>query len=434
MPMVFDRLPVFLASLLIMLSHWSLADSVAPQNPYVERAKSGDCQLAMLLQTYDGEPIPYPPYFRSGLYTGENQLPDWTIDWYARSVSLLDCDRLVRYGPWASRLSSLAVSFYFRGAELMSYEVGDLVTDKTLLKHTTSHFFWKQEQFLNSAAGTYMVETLDGHRYTFSIDTGEILHYKPRVINNASDLMQAVQERAQSMSFASEELKNDRKLMKSIVRTQPWAVCFAGEQMKSDPAIARTVLSTQGHFYYCFSDNIKRDRIYALLALRSENPVKLNFIASALHTDREVVLTAVQTGTYNYWSILSDLNRDPEVVRLAIEHDQLVPLHSKEPDLRNNKSYVISALRRMAHTMDNNSTSASQCAGAPASDYISQLCNRNGLRMLTTLQKLSADVLEDPQVMSYLDDAILIAVLRDHKRFSIEKDKLLSAIRNAREQ
>jgi hypothetical protein len=54
--------------------------------------------------------------------------------------------------------------------------------------------------------------------------------------------------------------------------------------------------------------------------------------------------------------------------------------------------------------------------------------------MLATLQKLSAEVLEDSQVMAYLEDAILIAVLGDHKRFSIEKNKLLSAIRNAREQ
>jgi len=116
-------------------------------------------------------------YTRSGLYRNDGSvIPLWTVSGYSFNVDVSDDGRyLVRYGPWASGLSQLAVSFHDRGRPVRAYSINDLITDAEQLQYTVSHFFWESGKEFDGRRHLLKMGTLSGDTYLFDITTGIII-------------------------------------------------------------------------------------------------------------------------------------------------------------------------------------------------------------------------------------------------------------------
>lgn len=115
----------------------------------------------------------------SGVYASSSQNPLWQFDWYSHEVLLANDGRhLIRKGPWASKETDEAVSFFVDGRTIKSYAVQDLIKNMDVLPRSVSHFRWSNGFSLNDFEKSLTVLTLDGQKILFSIETGERISTK----------------------------------------------------------------------------------------------------------------------------------------------------------------------------------------------------------------------------------------------------------------
>jgi hypothetical protein len=123
-------------------------------------------------------------FLTSGLYKdNESKNPLWTVDWYSHKVYLSsDGKYLARTGPWASSETDEAFSFFNEGKLLKTYKVHDLIRYVSALHHSSSHFEWEKETKLNSAENILEVTTLEGGKFDFKLESGEIINQQKPII------------------------------------------------------------------------------------------------------------------------------------------------------------------------------------------------------------------------------------------------------------
>lgn len=162
-----------------------MADSEAPPGDYTKETENGKYIFVMLTPDRKGWSSKNAEirkvYRYSGLYNkNDSYEPLWKVYWYSFSVyPSSDGKHIVRIGPWAQSTSDLAIAFYEDGKQLKQYAISELVKDTSQLRHTVSHFFWQSALEYNDEEGTVFLKTIDGHSYTFSVKTGEIVEKKP---------------------------------------------------------------------------------------------------------------------------------------------------------------------------------------------------------------------------------------------------------------
>ena len=111
-----------------------------------------------------------------------------TSGFYSEDLELhYDGNVLARIGSWGSGdqekgnpKDGLAVAFYVKGKEVARYKVSDLVKDESKLKHTTAGLWWLEYKLYQSPAFSpgeeiFQLETVDGTRYRFDMNTGAII-------------------------------------------------------------------------------------------------------------------------------------------------------------------------------------------------------------------------------------------------------------------
>jgi hypothetical protein len=181
-------------SMLLCLIATARADSPARPNSYSKASPDGRFLFVML--------APYPArqeidwyatsqigpavralrtkYTQSGLYKNDGSVtPLWTVNWYSFSVDVAsDGIHLVRGGPWASRVSDEAFSFFASGTLVRTYRISEFVEAKFLLPHSVSHFQWASGLRLDDSNLRYSVVTRDGNSFTLDVITGQILEQK----------------------------------------------------------------------------------------------------------------------------------------------------------------------------------------------------------------------------------------------------------------
>ena len=169
-------------ALLFILPAVAYGDSLAPPYSYVRYSPNGKYVFVMLA------PGDRESDFRrelksifpvSGMYLNDvSRTPLWTVDWYSYAVvPSSDGVHILRWGPWAQKLSDEALTFFANGKMLRSYRISDLVDTKVGLYHTTSHFSWEREddEEFNEINHTFSLTTITGEKYTFDYTTGEIV-------------------------------------------------------------------------------------------------------------------------------------------------------------------------------------------------------------------------------------------------------------------
>jgi hypothetical protein len=120
-------------------------------------------------------------YATSGLYRNDgSRTPLWTVDWYAYQVyPASDGVHLVRLG--LSRLwsplewNAIGVEFYASGKLLRSYKFRELVDVPRLLMSNSPSPRWRAEDEFDDKTLRYSISTIQGNRFLFDVQTGDIL-------------------------------------------------------------------------------------------------------------------------------------------------------------------------------------------------------------------------------------------------------------------
>jgi hypothetical protein len=116
-------------------------------------------------------------YDASGLYPTEGPpVPMWTVDWYARAVTVSgDGRHLVRWGPLAPAgdFTAPALTFYDNGREIASYPVDQLVNFPFMLPVIEGHYTWVHDFALEDTSARLTLATELGEHYVFDIATGQ---------------------------------------------------------------------------------------------------------------------------------------------------------------------------------------------------------------------------------------------------------------------
>ncbi|MEM7255708.1 MAG: hypothetical protein AAF493_30270, partial [Pseudomonadota bacterium] len=97
------------------------------------------------------------------------------ISWYARGIHISrDGHFMVRDGPWAGNIRQLGVAFYDRGKLVTWFTIDDLVSDKSQLARTVSHFFWRAGAGV-LRSNIYELHTVSSDRLRFDIERGDLI-------------------------------------------------------------------------------------------------------------------------------------------------------------------------------------------------------------------------------------------------------------------
>ena len=190
---------VLLIGLAIMLipGPRAIADEVLPPQDYSKVSQDGQYIFVMFTLDKGWGSVFFKnrnlrrKYAQAGLYKNDSSLtPLWTVDWYSHSREVYlpsDGKHLVRMGPWPSlwapkdmekggpALQELAVAFYESGRLLKRYSIGDLVENPKVLPQSVSHFMWMKEVSFDDVSKRLRLSTLDGNKYVFDVNSGEII-------------------------------------------------------------------------------------------------------------------------------------------------------------------------------------------------------------------------------------------------------------------
>jgi hypothetical protein len=111
-----------------------------------------------------------------------------TNGFYSENLELhFDGNVLARIGDWSSGdqenvdpKDSLALALYVKGKEVARYKVSQLVKDESKLMHTTAGLCWlsylrQSPVGFSPGEKIFQLETVDGLRYRFDMNTGEII-------------------------------------------------------------------------------------------------------------------------------------------------------------------------------------------------------------------------------------------------------------------
>jgi hypothetical protein len=124
-------------------------------------------------------------FLTSGLYNNQSAKPLWTVYWYSYKIYLSsDGKHLVRTGGWASQETDEAFSFFNEGKLIKTYRVNELISYVSALPHSASHFQWEKETKLNDKENMLEVTTLEGGKFSFNLENGEIINQQKPIVPN----------------------------------------------------------------------------------------------------------------------------------------------------------------------------------------------------------------------------------------------------------
>ena len=149
----------------------------------------------------------------------------WSVNWYAREVVLLnDGNKLIRLDPWrnySDDLSDFAIAFYFKGKELSSYLVKDLVKKKKYISRIGLDYSWHAatssvKTGLSQDENEYTLVTADKNVYVFDTNNGKIKHkFKDTKARTSRELnieyVQNIKDLGEKLYNSSDKLKVYKK-------------------------------------------------------------------------------------------------------------------------------------------------------------------------------------------------------------------------------
>jgi len=160
--------------------------------------------------------------------------------------------------------------------------------------------------------------------------------------NDRRIVLAVVKEAGSSLQFASGELRANRRIVLAAVGTHGHALRYASVELKNDREVVLAAVGNDWRAFIHASDELKNDREVVLAAVGNSG-LALQYAFDELKNDREVVLAAVGIA----WSALqyaSDELKNTREVVLATVGNNGVALQYASDELKNDKELVLVAV------------------------------------------------------------------------------------------
>jgi hypothetical protein len=142
---------------------------------------------------------------------------------------------------------------------------------------------------------------------------------------------------------ASEQLKNNRELVLSLVKLNGRTLKYASNILKNDKEIVWEALKNDLNAFKYISDDLKNDRKIVLFVIK-EAGVLYQYVSENLRNDREIALLSMKTHGLSLEFVSKTFKNDYEIVLTAVKHFSSA-LHYASDEMKNNKSIVLAAVK-----------------------------------------------------------------------------------------
>jgi len=143
---------------------------------------------------------------------------------------------------------------------------------------------------------------------------------------------------------ASHEIRNNKKIVKQIIRLNVDTLKYASDALKKDREFILEAIEINVDALKYASDELKADKEIVLAAVK-QNGVALKHASEALKEDKEIVLTAVEQNCVDALKYASDaLKGDMEFMLSAIYRNGVDALKFASYELKEDREFMLSAI------------------------------------------------------------------------------------------
>ena len=189
------------------------------------------------------------------------------------------------------------------------------------------------------------------------------------LLNDREFMIEAIQKNYFALGYASDELKNDKEFMLQAIRQNSWNVTFIGEKLRNDKEFMLKAIEQDSWSILCTSNELSDDENYKLQAIKLDSWC-INFINPRMKNNKEFMLQAIKINSLCIEYVDDDLLKDrdflkkvndivnfskyesqqmitnKEIISQAIENKDIWCFAYVDPELRNNKEFMLHAIER----------------------------------------------------------------------------------------
>lgn len=200
-----------------------------------------------------------------------------------------------------------------------------------------------------------------------------------------------IKEIPSMIAEASEELKDDKELIKEIIKDNPLKVFpFISNRLKCDKDIALNAIKIDGTMLRYCSEELKNNKEMAKTAIKN-NPFCIKIISNNLQNDKDFILDLLINDNINPCIIIhisEELKNNYEIIKTGIlnskKSDQLIEVASNY--LKNNKEIVNLAIDKNGLSLEFISEELKN-----DKDIVLKAIRNNGLSLEFSSEKLKND-------------------------------------------
>jgi hypothetical protein len=121
------------------------------------------------------------------------------------------------------------------------------------------------------------------------------------------------------LSLASDEIKNNKDLVLTALKTDPYCYMYVGERIKYDRDVILAAIRSNADAFSDAPENIQNDHKFIQMAV-SYNPKSLNYVSESLRNEPDIIMAAANDKTFAALEFASSrLREDPVFVMQMIE-------------------------------------------------------------------------------------------------------------------
>jgi hypothetical protein len=177
-----------------------------------------------------------------------------------------------------------------------------------------------------------------GNQYNYG------LIYGSEELQNDRDIIRAaVTQDDGALYYANEEFKNDRDIVLAAISENPYAINYASETLRNDREFILAAVSLDGRALYYVNEEFHNDRVIVFTAVTQYGQA-LRYASETLRNDPDVIAAAVASGyTLNRYNDDDRLRNNRPLVQALVAQDGLQLRYASE-ELRNDKETVLIAV------------------------------------------------------------------------------------------
>ena len=149
--------------------------------------------------------------------------------------------------------------------------------------------------------------------------------------------MEAVKLQTDTISYLSENLRNNKELGLIAVKQSPISIKYLSENLKNDVEIGNILLNKKFEYIQYLGENLRNDK-RVMKMISTTNPELLIYLGNKLKNDKEFIIELLIDNPECYKYIDSNLKDDDDVLRKVLNsNSEAFKYISDKIDIKNNK-------------------------------------------------------------------------------------------------